>query len=1642
MSRDAVIRDALRLARSTGGRLYREDGGPTDDETVNPLMIGAQGSTTSGPIQGLPETNVGEPGDVNGLVRHITTGGIMGGSIAPTKPSEPAPAPRALNDHGIYSKLGEALQTLPAKLTGRDATGMLSKIIKPDEMKWSGMGDYLSQLGNGPTTRDALIQQHASSNPLTTKMDMLTNEYSPANSKVWTPENINDHPSSKDAATDMFLDEIRLNPAYQPFGVTKHPEYNVAGSPNQNKWAVSGVGPRGEIPLIGSSYLEAGQRAKYLNDLHQGSLKPDFMNAITPDRLHQYMKFNGYLGSKSDYEQPEFADRYQTPGGSNYRELLIKPEGGPQDAPHQNDQFTDSNHYPQHSNVIGTARVQDHQTPDGQKVTLADELQSFWAQKGRDSGFKQHNSVVDDLFQKTLAAKRAVDASQAGLDNYLDSQPDSNNFMAMHRRLKEEGDPEYSRMMDAHNKLVSDQNQLSDKYESANKGIVGGPFVDNTSKWTDLTLKHAIHQAAQDGSDYFAWPTGEQVADRYSMRHQLNNLSYRGDSEGDISLHGQSKDGQTFSHYVKDNKLNDMVGKDMADKMRSGDIGSPIDGGWKSIEGNDFDIGGMGHRKSYNEIIPQRVKDVMKKAGYGNTDVIENGVPIVTGEPGGRMVHGIQLTPQLRQRILQQGFPQYVRGGFVNSSMPKAMSLSNDEDAINDALRMARNAGGRLGYGDGGDISGLIHTIDPMGIIGGGGRTPRAVTEPIAKGVEDGRGTQEIGSLQARSRGQTGAETGGLPVGGGLRGSPGMGEASPEGGSSSDPLTGLPTTVKIPLSGKTLSVGPNPLIRKAAENYMESSGLDYNPPKKYAKVDPERSKRIADAYEAMPHAPNDPLVKASYDQLAKETIAQYEAAKAAGAKFEFWDPNTQDDPYKDSPRLAVEDLKSNHHMFVYPTLAGFGSDEATKSELSNNPLLAMTKETWNGQPVTVNDMFRAIHDYYGHAKEGFGFRADGEENAWRSHAAMFSPLARLAMTSETRGQNSWLNYGPHGEENRNARTEDTHFADQKTGVLPPWVQHEGAEDFVSPEDVAKMKDAYSKYSYMGTNSFPGIIGRADPAKKVLEEKAAQMEFDKNKRTQPTGENVFNTSPEAYARTTSIVPQVDFSGKYPQPIPGKPLPLNNRMAPIINNADAIAAQYASKMEPFKDKNVQNFYHTGPIYEGIAPSLGGMDAARKSMETFGSTYAGTSPRTATDQNLSNASLMAYKHANGIPLDKTVLDTGTANDKGYPMMDMHKDLVGGMLRGEDLFNSNPKPSSFRENIMGNHEGVTVDTHNIRGILKSFDELRPGKLPREWFNSDESYSDYKKNGLTPKILSGGIEDRMKDQAVGGKKRQSEYGPMADITERAAKIIGVPRAPAQSLGWFGSGAETNLRSAPSTLVDLLNQRINVTAQHLGIKPEVVRDLWAKHAIPLMNRGGEVGKNGKGKNDEAYGQGGTSQVPDGSDRAGDAGALQAEQKATLTHWSHELRQIIDPEFSGTNLTIRGAETRRRGYKNFHKRTYWGMDGGYTPEPGIGKFRHTAELNKSDLYDYKADPLGLQSKIKQGANSHPLNEYENLIKTSGFKGYHVQHPELGHVAAVFDPVVPKTVTNDDQFARGGFAAKAMSLSRDPDDVSTALRQARG
>lgn len=186
--------------------------------------------------------------------------------------------------------------------------------------------------------------------------------------------------------------------------------------------------------------------------------------------------------------------------------------------------------------------------------------------------------------------------------------------------------------------------------------------------------------------------------------------------------------------------------------------------------------------------------------------------------------------------------------------------------------------------------------------------------------------------------------------------------------------------------------------RDGAKEYAFKAGIKQDDSIDYQKTVANRARaaRIADAYDELPV--RDEKAYESYDALASEVEAQFDyMTKTMGIKVEF----VADDPYKTSREMFADASKG---VLKVLSTASTGSHPYLTDE--------------------QNDKFRAVHDFFGHAATGRGFGQDGEESAWVHHSQMFTETARGALTTETRGQNSWYNTRGQG------------FAEQKVALLP------------------------------------------------------------------------------------------------------------------------------------------------------------------------------------------------------------------------------------------------------------------------------------------------------------------------------------------------------------------------------------------------------------------------------------------------------------------------------------------------------------------------------------------------------------------------------------------------------------------------------
>jgi hypothetical protein len=151
-----------------------------------------------------------------------------------------------------------------------------------------------------------------------------------------------------------------------------------------------------------------------------------------------------------------------------------------------------------------------------------------------------------------------------------------------------------------------------------------------------------------------------------------------------------------------------------------------------------------------------------------------------------------------------------------------------------------------------------------------------------------------------------------------------------------------------------------------------------------------RGRQIAAAYAAAPVFESRAIP--AYRAFIRETVRQFQfltrpiGQGGLGVKVIVWSP----DPYP-GPAAMMDELRHRRRLRVFST------------EACGNPHPYLTDHQ--------NDMFRAVHDAFGHSATGRGFDADGEEAAWFAHSHMYSPLARRALTTETRGQQAALLYG-------------------------------------------------------------------------------------------------------------------------------------------------------------------------------------------------------------------------------------------------------------------------------------------------------------------------------------------------------------------------------------------------------------------------------------------------------------------------------------------------------------------------------------------------------------------------------------------------------------------------------------------------------
>ena len=364
--------------------------------------------------------------------------------------------------------------------------------------------------------------------------------------------------------------------------------------------------------------------------------------------------------------KPTKYDKYQLPGGENYRELLLTLPNKPMDAgmaaenyytqfvkrggepewaqlnPAKQQEITNamptqarnasvapeyrSSHFNE-PNILAHMRVNDRVDAEGKKMLLIEEVQSDWHQAGREQGYQKPNLKPEDIEIKYISSTIPEGQNPANYPGY---------YEAFNKNTGE--------MIGRHGGTLSEEQVKRDALYVANNmktGVPDAPFKDT---WHQLALKRAIKEAVDKGYDRIGLTTGAQQAERYKLTNEVDEINVIGRIDArtgeksrqvalDLKSGGSYKLGVNNEGII-DNvnmlEINNLQGKKLADVVGKEVAKKIMESNSQTIKGEGLNIGGEGMKKYYDEVYPNYLNKLGKKYG---SQVGETNVKTQTGEP-------------------------------------------------------------------------------------------------------------------------------------------------------------------------------------------------------------------------------------------------------------------------------------------------------------------------------------------------------------------------------------------------------------------------------------------------------------------------------------------------------------------------------------------------------------------------------------------------------------------------------------------------------------------------------------------------------------------------------------------------------------------------------------------------------------------------------------------------------------------------------------------------------------------------------------------------------------------------------------------------------------------------------------------------
>lgn len=415
---------------------------------------------------------------------------------------------RVMSEDFLYSPLNRMIANAPKKLDGQPAAGWRQWLKANEaqaggskgEIYWTGLEDWLINHG-----KERVSQQQIA-------------EYL---KQFDAPRDVVYESSGR---PDIGVIDVtdQLPEMVDPMGDQVDAAYELIVNFQQNPLSFVLYEKKGDEPYSFSLY----------------DFNNDFVESFQDvDSAKEYVAYeaNELLGIEGNTKY----SNYTLGGGDNYREipvLLSGPAAKRISFDFYNDHFPDAN-------VLYHLRTNDRTDINNNNVLFIEEVQSDWAQQGREQGFVLPGEEEEQ--------KRISQEKENILNKIHELEDIESEFVDL---LYQHESGELSLTQEQWNQTSDQLDEVRDKISNLNRQFekVGeskipyGPYVTDTGKWVELAAKRIIAMAISGGYDKVAFINPAQAHYRFPEKHDGSSTK-----EGFENFYGK----------ILPNKLNSLLQK-------------------------------------------------------------------------------------------------------------------------------------------------------------------------------------------------------------------------------------------------------------------------------------------------------------------------------------------------------------------------------------------------------------------------------------------------------------------------------------------------------------------------------------------------------------------------------------------------------------------------------------------------------------------------------------------------------------------------------------------------------------------------------------------------------------------------------------------------------------------------------------------------------------------------------------------------------------------------------------------------------------------------------------------------------------------------------------------------------------------------